>query len=149
MCLDVNNSQNQTLETIFGLPLCAAVVGKQKKENVSALLLAADLFCFLSLSFLFCVFFYLSLSWNNHRLVCSLVKNKTKSLSIFVWFLVLLDTVLLPRSVTHVPTRLLSRRSVDHLLYLNRTLRNYSTNFEIYRLCITTTTTTCTAYPKN
>jgi hypothetical protein len=33
---------------------------KTKKENVSALLLAADLFCFLSLSF-FCVFFYLSL----------------------------------------------------------------------------------------
>lgn len=142
--------------------LYVLLLSEKKKENVSVrCCLRLICFVFFLSIFLFCVFFLsLSLSWNNHRLVCSLVqnKNKTKPLSIFVWFLVLLDTVLLPLcnpcAAHSAVVTSIAGPSPDSLNRTDskkkKTLRNYSTNFEIYRLCITTTTTTtCTAYPQN
>jgi len=111
----------------LGLPLCAILC--RKKKNC-ALLLAADLFVSFSL---LCIFLSLSLlKQPPSRLP---LQNKQNT-PICVSFLVLLD-VLLPLC-NPCATRLLSRRSVDHLSLSGPTqIFNYY-YFES-TACITTT----------
>jgi hypothetical protein len=114
-------------------------------------LLAADLFCFFfSQSFSFVYFFYLSLlKQPSSRLLSCPNTKTTKPLSGPAR-----HRLVIPLCNPCAHSAVVTSIAGPSPLYLNRTdskkqtLRNYSTNFEIYRLCITTTTTTtCTAYP--